>query len=178
MNGFLYSMFEMKAASQKAASHRSKTGNVSYARASVHENETWFDKMMGKTKEMREKVSQARSNIRPKMRQKVEHFASEKLGIPQYKLHLPTKLKKNTKAVAEGTKSMAGWWGVAELKALVSYAASNIFGQLDIWGKEFTKAIWGGINSLPMSSGKSHTGEKMLDALLASQASKANAFRF
>jgi len=58
-----------------------------------------------------------------------------------------------------------------------TYGASNIFGQLDIWGKEFTKALWGGINSLPMSSGKSHTGEKMLDALLASQASKANSFR-
>lgn len=176
MINFAYSMFELKSASQRSADRKAKTGSVVYETAST-EKETWFDSVMGKAKSFREATSKVRGEMGTKMRQKVEGFASEKLGIPAHKLHVPTKLKQKTKVAADDTKSMAKWWSGAELKSLVSYGAVNIFGQLDIWGKEFSKAMWGGINSLPMSTGKSQTSDKMLDALLASQASRANNFR-
>lgn len=170
-------MFEVKAASQKSADRKSKTGSMVYESVSQG-GKTWFDHVVGRVSDLKKNTSRIRGEASTKLRQKTEKLAEEKLGIPAYKLHLPTKLKQRTKAVAQETGSMAKWWGASELKGLVSYSASNIFGQLDIWGKEFSKALWGGINSLPMSSGKSHTGEKMLDALLASQASRANSFKF
>lgn len=176
MTNFAYSMYELKTASQRSADRKAKTGSVVYEATST-EKESWFDSVMGKAKSFREATSKARGEMGTKMRQRAELFATEKLGIPAHKLHMPTKLKQKTKSVSDETKSMAKWWSGAELKSLVSYGAVNIFGQLDIWGKEFSKALWGGINSLPMSTGKSHTGEKMLDALLASQASRANSFK-
>lgn len=173
VTNFAYSMFELKAASQRSKTNQSKTGSVSYEKAS-HEKETWYDRVMGKAKEAKAQVAKTRDEFGSKLRQTAEKIASEKLGVPAYKLHLPTKLKQNTKAVASEAKSMTKWWGASELRSLVSYGAVNIFGQLDIWGKEFSKALWGGINSLPGASGKSQVGGQMLDAMLARQASSIN----
>lgn len=170
-------MFDVARATRKAEKQRVEKGRVSYEHASPS-NETWFDRAMGWATETKSKIAKTRSEAKQKVKQKIESFASEKLSIPAYKLHLPTKLKQNTAGFGRETATLSKWWGGAELKALASYSAVNIFGQLDIWGKEFNKAVWGGLNSLPMSSGKSHTGEKMLDALLAAQASRTNAGSF
>lgn len=115
--------------------------------------------------------------LRKTAKAKLEDTAA-KANIPTHKIRIfSPKARQRAADVSSGAKSSLQWMALTDLKGFVATSATNIFGQLDIWGKEFNKALFSGVASLPTGTGKSNTGEKMLDTLLAAQAHRANSFK-
>lgn len=131
--------------------------------------ETWVDSLAAVIKNCRE----FRADTVRKIHRATATAIEEKVGLPLHRQRIPTSWKENMRSVKNETGSLLGWWGMSELKAFASASYSQIYSELqkNPFVASFSNALLSGINSMSFASGKSNTGEKMLDLMTARGAS-------